>query len=338
MPTCCTWVLLIFKGLGIGSTYVTNSKPTFILCPSNKAITKAQKMKKMKKNLLIKNKSKKLNYTLCLLFVTILLLGCSTSNLYQVYDTQIDSPNIIVTNNYVVYEDDNCMIYYDFWSQNGNSSFSFYNKTDKMIYVDLSESFFIQNGIANDYFQNRVYSNSSNTYVNKSGSIVTSFTNSNMAVGFGSSATTTNGYSVSNVEKSVICIPPKTSKNISGFKLQESLYNSCYIKLYPTKKEKKEGMNINLFNNKSSSPLTFSNLISYSFDKDIKDVKRIENVFHVNKIGCYWEEDITDKEYIKDSCTNLQKFDAPLQKYFKEEIVKPNNFYIKYYADTSIKQ
>jgi hypothetical protein len=69
MPTCCTWVLLIFKGLGIGSTYVTNSKPTFILCPSNKAITKAQKMKKMKKNLLIKNKSKKLNYTLCLLFV-----------------------------------------------------------------------------------------------------------------------------------------------------------------------------------------------------------------------------------------------------------------------------
>jgi hypothetical protein len=279
---------------------------------------------------------KKINYFLCLIATSILFSSCSVSNYYQVFDTEIDSPNMTTNNRNIVYEDDNCIISYYLWTENGNSSFSFYNKTDKMIYLDLSETFFIKNGVANDYYQNRVYSNSSNTYVKNSDAVISSLLLNNVSVGVSSSstATTTNSHSVSNIEKSVICIPSKTMKIISGFNLQESLYNTCSINLYPNKKAIKEGKNVNLFVDKSLSPLTFSNLISYSFDKDIKDVKRIENAFYVSKISCLLEDDITYPEYMLnspcDTTNTFRQLNTHKRTYLNSDVAKPNSFYITY--------
>jgi hypothetical protein len=282
---------------------------------------------------------KKINYFLCLIATSILLFGCSISNVsyfYQVYETRPISDNISISNNCISYEDKDCIVLYNFWQEYGTSGFTFNNKTDSMIYLDLSETFFIDNGIAYDYYQNRVYSNSSNTYVKNSDAVISSLLLNNVSVGVSSSstATTTNSHSVSNIEKSVICIPSKTMKIISGFNLQESLYNTCSINLYPNKKAIKEGKNVNLFVDKSLSPLTFSNLISYSFDKDIKDVKRIENAFYVSKISCLLEDDITYPEYMLnspcDTTNTFRQLNTHKRTYLNSDVAKPNSFYITY--------
>ncbi len=60
--------------------------------------------------------------------------------------------------NSLIYEDDNCIVSYNLWAERGDIGFRCYNKTNSNIYVNLEESFFILNGIAHDYFKNRVYS------------------------------------------------------------------------------------------------------------------------------------------------------------------------------------
>ena len=49
------------------------------------------------------------------------------------------------------------------WDILGNIGFQFFNKTDKNIYLNLEESFFILNGISYNYYRNRVFTNSTSS-------------------------------------------------------------------------------------------------------------------------------------------------------------------------------
>jgi hypothetical protein len=95
------------------------------------------------------------NYFIPLLF-SIALSSCSSVVFYQVYQVTPDE-KIIVSNNKLIYEDDNCIVLYNLWAESGNMDFSFFNKTEHPIHLNLEESFFIVNGVANNYFKNRVY-------------------------------------------------------------------------------------------------------------------------------------------------------------------------------------
>ena len=94
--------------------------------------------------------------------VTLMMTSCMSSSYYQVYKT-VPSDKSILKDNSLVYEDNNCKIFYDFWSDNGNIGFRFFNKTDRTIFLNLEESYFILNGIAYNYYQNRTFINSKNT-------------------------------------------------------------------------------------------------------------------------------------------------------------------------------
>ncbi|MEI2421245.1 hypothetical protein V6O07_13310, partial [Arthrospira platensis SPKY2] len=125
--------------------------------------------------------------------------------------------------NNLVYEDENCVISYNFWDEGGDFGFKFYNKTDKKIFIDLSDSYFILNGISNNYFKDRIYSFSSSSGfstssvasstksvsgANRSNFLQTNRVSLANASGFMSS----NGYSVSYNEERIIVVPAKTSK------------------------------------------------------------------------------------------------------------------------------
>jgi hypothetical protein len=70
----------------------------------------------------------------------------------------------------MVYEDENCAIFYKFWSNGGDAGFEFYNKSKSIIYIDLSKTFFIKNGVAYDYYTDKTVTNtkSSHTTTTKS--------------------------------------------------------------------------------------------------------------------------------------------------------------------------
>jgi len=253
--------------------------------------------------------------------------SCSIMSYYQVYKTVPDE-NIKITDDVLVFEDSNCRIYYNLWADEGNIGFRFFNKTDENIYLNLEECFFILNGLAYDYSQNRTYTSSSSNSATTNQGIVASKsltgfnylnllqTNKimeNVFVGI----TGSKGYSVSINEQKMICIPYKTSKIISEYSINNALYRDCNLYRFPKKEIK-----ISKFT-KETSPLVFSNRIVYYIGK-IEIPIKIENGFYVSEITNLPEKEAIIQDY-DEFCDQKSAFPVS---HFKES--PPYKFYLKY--------
>jgi len=260
--------------------------------------------------------------------ISVLISSCSTTSFYQVYKTT-STDKLKTEENLLVYEDENCKISYNLWDNGGNMGFKFYNKTDKNIFLNLEESFFILNGTAYDYYKNRIFTNSNNSAAAYSKSATATISNTGInylnllqtnssQLTNSSGLITSTGYSVSYNENKVIFIPSKTSKIITEYSITEILYRDCALYKYPTKRQIKS----KVFS-KSESPIVFSNRIAYTFDQ-LDELIKFENEFFVTEISNYPENEITvlrSDEYCGQK--KVQK-----SKYFKN--VSPDKFYIKY--------
>lgn len=169
------------------------------------------------------------------------------------YQTKPITDNIEINKNALRFEDENCEISYSFWGEYGNIGFIITNNNTDNLYLHLDECFYIENGIAYDYYQNRIYS----------------------------------GITYSKAEKRMICIPPQSSKIISEFNITTKLYKNCDILLYPHKNEKNT-----LDFTQENSPFVFGNRLAYSIG-DSSTIIRIRNDFYVSKISNYQRDDIT---------------------------------------------
>ena len=256
------------------------------------------------------------------------MTSCATHSFYQVYKVTPDD-KITLKENHLVYEDENCKVSYNLWDQSGNIGFVFQNKIGKNIFLNLEESFFILNGIASNYYQNRVFSNttSSGTSVSRGANATRSVTGANYldliltnrfsvssSVGVINSA----GHTVSYAEEKIVCIPGMTSKVIAEFSISQSLFRDCALYKYPTKKQIKT-----MTFAKSNSPLVFSNRIVYTVGQSGNPVK-FENEFYGTQITNYPESEITETkadEFCGQKGTGQTKN-------FKN--VSPDKFYIRY--------
>lgn len=229
------------------------------------------------------------------IIVCAMLSACAPTKYYQMYQTKPTSGNSLA------FEDDNCSIVYNFWEEYGDIGFLFTNKTSENIYLHLDECFFVKNGFAEDYFQNRVF-NGVASAPSKSINYQQRVLNVIAAVS----------------EKPVICIPAHASKIISEFKISTSLYESCDLKKYPGNKD----ANSLTFTEKTT-PLTFGNRIAYSVGESERII-RISNDFYVSKIS-----NLTSKQAI-DIVDEMICGEKTLR---KTRVVKdsgPDKFYIIY--------
>ena len=233
-----------------------------------------------------------------LLFAVVLIstVSCSsTKYFYQVYS--VKSENVQKEKNNLIFEDENCKIFYNLWAAKGDIGFLFYNKTDQDLYINKEDCFLIINGLANNYFQNRVYTYSKGTSVSKGASTsqetsiganesvgvsqsVTGINVSNLlqtnSIGAGASNMTqytsgsaksigssfSSGFAVSINEEKVVCIPQKSGKIIKEFSIKSTTYKNCDLIREPKTTS-------NLTFSKDNSPLVFSNRISYCKDNCI---------------------------------------------------------------------
>ena len=78
-----------------------------------------------------------------------MLPSCAPRVYYQIHKTVFE--NIKEADGVMMYEDENCIITYNLWSNGGKIVFPIYNKTDENIYLRTDECFFIKNGVAYDY-------------------------------------------------------------------------------------------------------------------------------------------------------------------------------------------
>ena len=166
--------------------------------------------------------------TFLAILIAIVMTSCATGSYFQVYKAT-SSDKIVLEEKFLVYEDDNCKVTYNFWGEGGNIGFKFFNKTSKNVYLNLEESFFVLNGMSFNYYKNRIFNTSINTGTtsSKNETLSKSVTGLNYSdliqtnrVSFSNSHTVMNssGYSVYFNEEKIICIPALTSKIINEYK------------------------------------------------------------------------------------------------------------------------
>ena len=257
----------------------------------------------------------------------------STISYYQVYKTTPVS-NVTIKDNLMQFEDANCKILYDLWDDGGNVGFSFFNKTNTNIYLNMEECFFISNGVANNYYKSRVYTSSSSNGSSNSFGATTSKSMSGInflnllqtnygALSKSVSSISTSGVSLSYNEDKIICIPALTSKIIKEYSINQTPFRDCDLLRYPNKKEIKP-----VIFTKSNSPIVFSNRIEYKVGYSIPPIK-IENDFFVSEITNYPEAEIIESK-VDSYCgqKRVKNNYTPMTRYFKN--VSPDKFYIKY--------
>jgi len=270
----------------------------------------------------------KLKFFLAVVLATI-MSSCATTSFYQVYKAT-PSEKMQTSPNSLSYEDENCIITYDLWSDGGNIGFRFYNKSDVLIKLDIAETFFIINGTANDYYRNRVFNYTTNSGVTSASRTTTEAVLINLLqtesfqTTRSSGITASSGQSVTYAEKPVIYIPPKTSKTVREYSINTGLFRDCDLLLYPTANQVKT-MNFS----KDKSPLVFSNRIAYIVGDSNTPVK-VENEFYIDEITNYPEEVILESRY-EEFCDQKSQFK---KKYFTN--YSPDKFFILYKKGSDI--
>lgn len=246
---------------------------------------------------------------MCMSLVATFIMSCSTTSYYQVYKV-VPSEKIAIIDNRLRYEDDNCTIYYNLWSEGGNIGFQFYNKTNNNIYVKKDECFFVLNGIAHDYYKEREY-----TSTESSGSTVVkeaSEYQAARAIGVSS------GKSVSRREVKSVCVPAKTSKEILEYRVNESFISNCDVLKYPGRSQIKTKSFT-----RENSPIVFGNKIAYIIGQS-DAVLRIDHEFYVSEITNYPEHVIVEKRF-EERCGEVGQNEI---EYVKN--VSPDKFFLRY--------
>ncbi len=247
-----------------------------------------------------------------LLLCTIALCSCASSTYMQVVDVKSSLPT--VNDNYV-YTDEACRITYALWSKGGDPGFYVENLTDEILYLDLTKTFFIENGTAYDYFQNRTHEDGTT----RSSSNTTAATAFSLLVGtpvtLASSNSKTTSSNMTTSEKPIIAIPPHAGKSVSEFTLAADVMQDCSIRLFP-KSKKPESITFT----QENSPLHFSNYITYRVGDSQKE-KVVQNDFHVAGFTNYVSTEIEEK--VKTGCKSQLK-----QKVNKQ--ARNTRFYLPY--------
>jgi hypothetical protein len=234
----------------------------------------------------------------------IIVASCTPLQYYQVCKTQVDE-EMRVSANRVVYEDDNCSVAYDLWTEGGNPGFWFRNNTDEDINLHLDRSYFVKNGVAYDYFLDRIFGATSQR---------------SEAAAYSAMALTvmnTSGQAQNRKEKNVITIPAKTRKKISEYSVGWLRITDCDLPGFPTR------LNIRtkVFD-KENSPIVFSNRIAYSLG-DKEEITSFENEFFVSEVTNYPEREMYETRSMS-YCGNR----VVSRRYMR--YVSPDAYYLKY--------
>lgn len=235
------------------------------------------------------------------LVVALLMTSCSTTSFYQLYkavpETK-DSKGLVGT----TYEDENVVITYNFWDEEGNIGFVLTNKTANDIWLNKEESYFVLNGFAYPYYQSRVFTkgNSRGSSSSVSGSTLVNYNNviypSNLLL-YGQTVRKTNEEtyftesSVSMNEEKIVCIPAGTSRSFQEYTISAVIYRDCNLFLYPSASKIKTLKFV-----ERDSPIKFGNRLTYQV-KGVDEPVRIKNEFYVSEITNYPQTKFLENKY-----------------------------------------
>lgn len=263
-----------------------------------------------------------------------MLVSCGTTYRYIQVCTAQPIPNATTaqeTGNGLLYENEECIVKYNLWSNGGTAGFMFYNKTNEVIHIDLSQTFFIKNGVAYDYDVPQTIAETSESmavYTSWSTARFGNLTTNTISYGIPSSITTTS--------LSTLSIPPKSSKMVFGYDISKELFYDCELIKYPSD-------SAHLSFDEKTSPLTFANYITYSVGNSQTN-KAIENKFYIAEVANYAEPYIIIYTAREKTCENVlspeekqQQKNAPQIYDAYLNVTGENSFYMTYSIFSNIR-
>ena len=230
--------------------------------------------------------------------LAILMASCSSKTYYQIVD--VKSNDLQKENGNYVYNDGVCKLVYDFWSEGGNAGFRIENLSDEVLNVDLSNTFYIENGTAFDYYRARTYELGKNVQISKGNSGLSTaygIWNGGVLNGYRGAITyqTSSGvsdvssYGISFEEKPVVSIPPHSSKSFSEYKIMKDVIQDCSVTLR-VKTGKPEGKSYT----ETESPIRFANYITYKKGENGVP-KTINTSFYLAGYTNYHNKDVIER-------------------------------------------
>lgn len=218
-----------------------------------------------------------------------------------------------------VYEDAMVTIEYNFWAESGKFYFVVTNNTDDNLYLNLAESYYVNNGSAYDYYQARTYvyskhgSAASTSYAPTSvaGYVNVVFGGSNNSVAIASG----NGVSVEYSEQPVVCIPAHSSKTFEEFCVSLSTFRECGFIRDPLKDES----SVREYTS-STSPRVIENRLVFKLGDVTLPVTNVFYVSEYENIACNY---VT--EYVK-----VENCDGTQRRVKVHKMSANNKFYITY--------
>ena len=241
--------------------------------------------------------------------ITFMLSSCSTMN-YTSYSQvgTLKSEEVEMNDDgSFVYNTSDIMIVYDFWSEYGRFSFTVMNDSDQDIYWNLSESFYINNGHAYDYYENKMKYKFNDV-------------KNSVAVGLYSSVVSQTKNIEAIPEKTIVCIPAHSYKVFTKYETTSVLYRQCGLIRDPSTKETAQvTFDIN------NTPLVLENrLVFYKDEQKIP----IVNKFYLAEVQNFHPKKL-NKE-IKDSNCDGSKYMKSVN-----VMASHNRYYIPYKVDNS---
>lgn len=224
------------------------------------------------------------------LLIAFVAFFASCSSYYQIATVSSDSVTMH-NNGEFSYTDNAIKVVYSFWSENGYVSFTVTNNTDKDIVLDMSQSFFINNGFAYDYYLNRVDIYTEGSTISKRKMAASA--SSAAAEGAVSSS---KSHSVECPEADNVVIPAHSSKVFGEYSISSSVYRTCGLARDP-RNNNRAAVNFTLKN----SPYVVENRLMFVIDGQNYPV---EHTFFVSEIANYSEASVLEHVDNVDSCGN----------------------------------
>lgn len=256
-----------------------------------------------------------------LLLTVMVMTSCGMSVVYYQIAT-ISSPQMSVSDDgRFCYNENDLTIDYDFWSDHGKVGFIITNNTDEDIFIDLSRSFLIVNGMTFDYYRNLTYKSGTSGIVNNSSSEkgITADNWKSMTNELAKDTTSPDlcNYNLETTEKRGVWVPAHASRYFCKFSLFKDTYRKCGLPLNPSRKE-----NASIDFTEKNTPYAFENRLMIMVNGQ---EQRLVNYFYINNITNIQESEAIEQGYMRDCSGYLTG-----EKFKRCKYQASNRFYIDY--------
>jgi len=234
----------------------------------------------------------------------ILMNACSPTYHYQVFNNKsLDDKNIIS------FENEQIRLEYDLWAEDGQLEIHVLNKTEGPLFLDLSQSALIINGVAVPVYQDIELISETSTLKGRSASYIN---------WYGSPSY----FKVASFSRALKIAPivylPNKATTISL--LLPGQLTTKYIS--PEAKLKRGESKKSLAFSKEKTPYSFRFNLGYSSNKDMKDMTHIDDEFWVESILVMRGKEFFGDVIGRNSKTGYYDYKFPY--------MKKNAFYVKY--------